>query len=81
MPIVGEEHFTAQNPAFVWYGKVKPLPFFWINARDRYYQDKGNVLIKLLSIFTIADPNPKEKELYQSSLVHFISEHCGILLL
>lgn len=72
MPIAGEEYFAAQEPGFLWRGKVKPLPFYWITARDRYYQGKGNMLIKLFSILTIADS--KGEEMDQSSLLRFFAE-------
>src|SRR5690348_15626946 len=31
MPIVGLEYFTTENPGFLWIGKMKPFPIFWID--------------------------------------------------
>jgi len=72
MPISGEQYFTTQRPGFVWYAKLKPFPLFWIAARDMHFKGQGNVLVKLLSTFTIGDS--KGKEVNQSSLLRFIGE-------
>lgn len=71
-PIIGEEYFTTENPGFVWHGKIKPFPILWITGRDRYFEGKGNMLIKLWSTFTLADA--KGKEMDQSALVRWLIE-------
>ena len=72
LPITGEEYFTAEQPGFLWFAKVKPLPFFWVTARDMYLQGKGNMLIKLLSTFKVGDASGPEMD--YSSLVRYLSE-------
>ncbi|RLC96723.1 MAG: hypothetical protein DRI40_02360 [Chloroflexi bacterium] len=72
LPIVGEEYFTTDPPGFIWRGRVKPFPVIWITGRDRYYQGKGNMLIKLFSLVTVADS--KGEEMDQSSLVRWVAE-------
>ncbi|MFC1712943.1 DUF6544 family protein [Candidatus Poribacteria bacterium] len=72
MPIAGEQYFATEKPGFVWFAKVKPFPLFWIAARDRYFQGKGNVLIKLYSTITIGNSNGKEVD--QGSLLRFLGE-------
>jgi len=65
--IQGEEYFTIKNPGFVWFGKV---PF--LSARDMYYDGKGYMKVKLLSIIKIIDA--KGKELDQGALIRWLSE-------
>lgn len=72
MPISGEEYFTTQEPAFVWYAKVRPNPIMWIAARDMYFEGKGNMLIKLFSAFTVGDS--RGREIDQGALVRYLGE-------
>src|SRR4029079_1619040 len=53
--IKGEEYFTAATPGFVWTAKIWPLPLIWISARDLLRHGRGNMRVKLLSLFTLAD--------------------------
>jgi hypothetical protein len=62
MPISGEEYFTLQNPGFIWFASVRPFPLFSISARDIYLEGKGNMLIKLLSIYTMGDSKGEEMD-------------------
>ena len=72
MGIRGEEYFTTQNPAFIWYGEIRPFPFIWIAARDLYVEGRSSMLVKLMSLITLADA--KGEEMDQSGLVRFLSE-------
>lgn len=72
IPIIAEQYFTTQNPAFLWYCKIKPLPFFWITGKDSYFQNEGNLIIKLLSIITVV--NLKGEECDQSEFIRYIAE-------
>jgi hypothetical protein len=47
--------FTSSPPAFVWSAELQLLPFVWVSARDIYQQQTGNMLVKVLSLFTVAD--------------------------
>ena len=55
LPIRGVEYFTAAMPGFVWNATISPAPLAWIDARDRLHNRRGNMLVKLESLFTIAD--------------------------
>lgn len=72
MEIRGEEYFTTQNPAFIWYGEVKPFPLVWIAARDLYSKGKASMLINLISLIPLA--NAKGKEMDQSGLMRLLAE-------
>jgi uncharacterized protein DUF6544 len=45
MPIRGQQHFTADPPGFVWWGRVRMFPGLWIDARDRSVNGAGNMLV------------------------------------
>jgi hypothetical protein len=53
LPIHGVEYFTAATPGFVWSASISPAPLAWIDARDRLHDRRGNMLVKLESLFTI----------------------------
>ncbi len=67
MPITGEEYFTTQNPGFVWYGNVRLF-----SAKDSYYEGKGNLKVKLLSLIKIVDVEGKEVD--QGELLRWLGE-------
>ncbi|HYL38924.1 MAG TPA: DUF6544 family protein [Bryobacteraceae bacterium] len=60
LPIRGVEYFTAATPGFVWSASIHPAPLMWIDARDRLHNRRGNMLVKLESLFTIADAGGPE---------------------
>jgi hypothetical protein len=72
MPIEGEEYFSVDPPGFVWYAKARPMPLVHIRARDLYLDGSGNMLVKPLSLFTLADARGPEVDL--AALLRFIAE-------
>ncbi|HLV10789.1 MAG TPA: DUF6544 family protein, partial [Halanaerobiales bacterium] len=48
------------------------FPFFHISGRDKYYNGRGEMLIKPLSLFTIADS--KGEEIDQGTLLRYLAE-------
>lgn len=52
---VAKEYFSVSPPGFVWiaYMKVFGLPL--MRVRDYYMEGRGNILVKALSLFTVAD--------------------------
>lgn len=70
--IVGQEYFTAENPGFVWIGKMKPYPILWIDGKDEFIDGRGNFQIKLLSLFTVADTKGNESD--ESELMRWLAE-------
>jgi hypothetical protein len=54
-PIRGEQHFTADPPGFIWWGRVRMFPGLWIDARDPSANGIGNMFVTMESTFTIAD--------------------------
>jgi hypothetical protein len=72
MPFQAEEYYTTQPPAFIWHATIKASPFLWIAGRDRYHAGKGNMLIKLLSLITVADA--RGEKLDQGTLLRYLNE-------
>ncbi|MEA1961357.1 MAG: DUF6544 family protein [Bacillota bacterium] len=72
MPFKAEQYFNFRNPGFIWYARIDAAPLMHITGRDKYYDGKGNMLIKVISLFTAA--NASGKEMDQGSLVRYLSE-------
>lgn len=71
-PVKAEQYFTVDKPGFIWKASIKFAPMIKIAGRDKYYEGKGNMLIKLLSIITVADAAGKEVD--QGTLVRYLAE-------
>ncbi|MEA2067303.1 MAG: DUF6544 family protein [Thermotogota bacterium] len=72
MPAEAEQYFTTHPPAFIWKARIKAAPFFHIVGRDKYTNGEGNMQIKILSLFTIADSSGKEMN--QGTLLRYLAE-------
>ena len=71
-PIEGEQYFTVGTPGFVWHAILRPVPFFWIEARDRVEAGRGQMLVKALSVFTLADA--RGPEIDQGATLRWLGE-------
>lgn len=67
LSINGQEYFTTREPGFVWFGKV-PL----VSATDAYFEGKGNLKVKLLSIIKLVDA--RGEEIDQGELLRWLAE-------
>jgi len=72
MPFAATEYYTVAPPAFIWYTTMKAAPLFSITGRDMYADGKGNMLIKVLSLFTVADAIGPAMD--QGTLIRFLNE-------
>ena len=72
MPFTAEQYYTTNPPAFLWKASVKfgPIPKFTV--RDKYYQGKGNMQVKLFSLFKVVDAVGPEID--QGTLVRYLNE-------
>ena len=58
MNIKGEQYATTEKPGFIWKGTTSMFV-----ARDMYISDKGRLIVKLFSLFKVADAKgPKYNE-------------------
>ncbi|AKL96534.1 hypothetical protein CACET_c30900 [Clostridium aceticum] len=72
MPVEAEQYFTSEEPSFIWKAKIKVAPLIHIAGRDKYQDGKGNMLIKALSLLTVADSEGKEID--QGTLLRYLAE-------
>jgi hypothetical protein len=71
-PIEGAQYFSVAHPGFVWFASLHLAPLLWIQARDRLVDGRGNMRVKPLSTFTIADASGPEID--QGSTLRWLAE-------
>jgi hypothetical protein len=67
-----EQYVRTEEPGFIWIVDIKMAPLLHIAGRDKYVDGQGNMLIKILSLITVA--NARGKEIDQGSLVRYLAE-------
>lgn len=72
MPFKAEQYFVTEEPGFIWNAKISAAPMFHIAGRDKYDEGHGNMLIKILSLFTIGDATGKEMD--QGTMIRYLAE-------
>lgn len=72
MPFEAEQYYTTDPPGFLWYTTMRPAPLVRITGRDKYWQGHGNMLIQLLSVFSVV--NASGPELDQGTLLRYLNE-------
>ncbi len=72
MPLVAEQYFTSNPPAFLWHCTVRPFPLVGISATDRFSDSHGSMRIKLLSVIPMG--NARGPEMDQSELQRYLAE-------
>jgi hypothetical protein len=72
MNLDAEEYYSVIPPGFIWVGTMRKGGLPLVRARDRYRDGKGNMQIKLGTIFTIA--NAKGEEMDQASMMRYLNE-------
>ncbi len=70
--IRGTEHFILNKPYFIWNARIKMFPWVPVNARDKFDETGGNVLVKLFGAFTIG--NDRGPEIDLSSFIRYYAE-------
>ncbi len=72
MNLDAEEYYSVNPPGFLWVGTMRKGGLPLVRARDRYRDGKGNMQIKLGTLFTIA--NATGEEMNQGSMTRYLSE-------
>ncbi len=72
MPVVAEQYFTTQPPAFLWYATMRPFPLVWISGIDRFSDGHGSMRIKPLSFIPLGDAHGPEMD--QGELQRYLLE-------
>ncbi|WP_335621954.1 DUF6544 family protein [Chryseolinea soli] len=63
---------TIDPPSFIWKARISAAPFLFIAGRDKYENGKGQMLIKPLAIYTMA--NASGNEIDQGTMLRFMGE-------
>lgn len=75
MPFRAVQYFNTAAPAFVWKANVKPLPFIHLSGRDKLKSGKGEMLIQLCSLITVAHA-AGDRKVDSGTLQRFMGEIC-----
>ena len=75
MAFTANQYFNCVNPSFVWKTRVKPLPFVFMNGRDKLTNGEGQMLIKLFSMITVVNERNNEK-INAASMQRYLAEMC-----
>lgn len=68
-----EQYFTIDLPAFIWRVRMKMMPLVSISGRDKFVEGQGEMLIKILSLFPVADVSGNEK-INSGALQRYLAE-------
>ncbi len=71
-PLHAEEHYSVRPPGFVWDGTLRMGTFPLVRARDMYREGAGNMIIKAVGLYPIADLIGPEMD--QGSMMRYLSE-------
>jgi hypothetical protein len=72
MPYEARQWFITDKPGFIWEADVKAAPGIHLKGRDKYENGQGHMLIKLLSLFTVADATGSETN--QGAMLRYLAE-------
>lgn len=75
LPFEACQYFTVEDPAFVWKAEVTMMPFIKLYGRDKLENGNGALLIKALSLVTVAKGSNNDKT-NSATLIRFLSETC-----
>jgi hypothetical protein len=72
IPLIAEQYFTTNPPAFLWRGTMRPFPCFWMTGIDRFSGGHGSMRIKLLSVIPL--PLTSGPKMDQGELQRYLGE-------
>lgn len=72
LPFEAEQYFTIKPAAFVWVAAMHTNFLVDINARDKFENGKGNMLIKAASTIPIA--NSSSEQIDQGTMLRYLAE-------
>ncbi len=75
MKITAEEYYSINPPSFVWIASAKQAGIPIIRGRDMYRAGKGNMNIKVGSVFDVV--NATGEAIDQGSMMRYLSEIVG----
>lgn len=72
VPLQADQYAATTRPSFVWHARIRPTPYTWIDARDRYYDGTGVTEGRLMSAVPLLFSYGREMDV--SSLARFLAE-------
>lgn len=72
MEVKAEQFFTVDYPGFIWFANVDAASLINLLGRDKYYDGRGHMLIKLFSIIPVA--NSKGPKIDQGTMLRYLAE-------
>ncbi len=72
MPVQAEQYFTTDPPGFVWIADVKMMKILHLSGIDTYYNSKGHMLIKALSLVPVVNASGPETD--QGTMLRYLAE-------
>lgn len=72
MPVEAEQYFNVDKPGFVWKARVRMAPLVYLTGRDKYYDGRGSMQIKVLSLVPVV--NASGPEIDQGTLLRYLAE-------
>lgn len=72
MSFEAKQYYFANSPGFVWIAYMKILGLPLIRVRDYYMEGKGGILVKALSLFTVADSEGEKMD--QRAMMRYLNE-------
>jgi hypothetical protein len=72
IPLEAKEYYSVDPPGFIWYGRARMLPLIFFEALDRYVDNSGKMLVKLLSLIKVVDATGVEMD--QGAMMRYLNE-------
>jgi hypothetical protein len=72
MPVVAEQYFTLDDPAFVWRVDATLFGFFPFAGRDSYSAGHGRMLIKAASLLNVVDAS--DDKIAHGAMLRYLAE-------
>ena len=72
MDVNAVQYFRTDEPGFVYKMEVDVAPLISMTGRDKYEYGTGNMLIKILGLYTLTDARCKEID--QGTMIRYLSE-------
>lgn len=75
MPFTAVQYFVLNDPAFVWQARVNAMPGVKLVGRDKLQYGRGEMKIKLLSLFPVVNEKGNH-EIDSGTMLRFLGEIC-----
>ncbi|WP_292388916.1 DUF6544 family protein [Methanosarcina sp. UBA5] len=72
MNFEAKQYYSIDQPGFIWIAYMKILGLPLMRVRDYYMEGRGNILVKALSLFTVADSGGEKMD--QGAMMRYLNE-------